>query len=785
MIKNGNTNYSGIACAGYGIIVLGGLGNINEGYQLSKVAIELAEKFEASSFKFQCIMMVNNFILHWKEHLNTILGPLHQNYFWCLETGNNEFACLSAVLYCLHSFFCGVNLKQLTSEMFEFLALIQQLKQETSISLHKIHLQGVLNLHEHNDAPNILTGRVHNEPAMLAIYNEGKAENLIFDVYLFKLLLGYFFRHYEDAEESSKVALARIDSVIATPEVVIFYFYDTLNKIALIERGSKSKKIAGRVYSNITKLKKFARLGPMNCLHKLLLVQAELYRINGNLEKAGLYFDKAIQEAASNNYTNDGALVCELAGKFYLQRQKALIAKYYLLQAYQLYSQWGAWMKVKDIETQYAYIFEGNSKNILINEFTVPQIANAVFPGNNNLREYDLNSILKASNAISSEVELDRLLNNLVKIAVENAGAQKGYLILPKENDFFIEAVSSVNTAQDAALQAIPVSGHPDILESVVRFVCSTKENLVIGDVSQSAHFDVELNDRENSSKSILCMPIVNQGIAIGILYLKNDLLADAFTSDKIEVLKLLSGQMAISLQNAFNEKRKIDAFLEREKLLAKISLHDQELLKTKLEIQEQTLNNISAEIHDNIGQTLSFIKLSLNSINIHSADMAQGKINELKALLSKVIQDLRDLAKTFNADYINKFGIVSGIDQQIQFLNKTELFAAELFVKGNEVRFEPYKEIVVFRIIQELLNNIVKHAEASEIKIVMNYEVGNLSILVHDNGKGFNVEDTALHSSKGLGITNIFNRINLVGGTVQFKSEAKKGTAVKIDLTV
>src|SRR5688500_6182604 len=154
-----------------------------------------------------------------------------------------------------------------------------------------------------------------------------------------------------------------------------------------------------------------------------------------------------------------------------------------------------------------------------------------------------------------------------------------------------------------------------------------------------------------------------------------------------------------------------------------KMRLHQQELLNARLEIQEQTYRNISQELHDNIGQALSLVKIHINTVDIDDSQAAREKLAESKNLLAKAIQDLRDISKTLNTDFINEVGLVKAIDQQLQLLKRTGLYSTELFLKGDIYNQEPGHELFIFRIVQELLNNIVKHAEATQIRIAMNFE--------------------------------------------------------------
>lgn len=211
-----------------------------------------------------------------------------------------------------------------------------------------------------------------------------------------------------------------------------------------------------------------------------------------------------------------------------------------------------------------------------------------------------------------------------------------------------------------------------------------------------------------------------------------------------------------------------------------------QELLKTQLEIQEATFKNISQEIHDNIGQSLSFIKLNINTIDINIPKLAIEKLYESNALLTKTIQDLRDLSKTLSTDFINDIGLSGAIEQQLKLLEKTGLYKTSILITGKVIKFDVHKELVVFRIVQELLNNIVKHAEANTVDALLQYDEHTLIIKISDNGKGFTPSslNTNEQPAKGIGLYNIMNRVSLIGGKLQFDKPENGGTVATLTLT-
>jgi len=208
-----------------------------------------------------------------------------------------------------------------------------------------------------------------------------------------------------------------------------------------------------------------------------------------------------------------------------------------------------------------------------------------------------------------------------------------------------------------------------------------------------------------------------------------------------------------------------------------------EELLKTQLEIQEETFRTISQEIHDNIGQTLSFIKLNLNTLKPVLPEGQEGKWRESKDLLTGVIQALRNLSRTLNTDFIQEIGLAGAVRQQLDLLERTGLYTIELEIIGDRWILSASTELVLYRVIQELLNNIVKHAEASSIRVSMGTSSGLLTVEVSDNGKGFEPDKIGSLEHPGIGLRNIMNRISLVGGTAVIDSTVGAGSRITIRL--
>jgi signal transduction histidine kinase len=216
----------------------------------------------------------------------------------------------------------------------------------------------------------------------------------------------------------------------------------------------------------------------------------------------------------------------------------------------------------------------------------------------------------------------------------------------------------------------------------------------------------------------------------------------------------------------------------EQDKLQAEFR---QELLKTQLEVQEQTLNYVSAEIHDNITQILSFVKLTLGNIALGIEDDKKAKVNETRELVAQTITDLRDLSKSMSFEYIASQGLIRTIEKEVERVNKSGLLNVNLEQEGSSYPLGEQRELVLFRIFQETLNNTLKHAGARHLKIMLQYQADLFNLTLEDDGSGFSAE--TLDNKSGSGLRNIENRAAMIGGRATINSFPGKGCRIKVFL--
>ncbi|MFB2897448.1 AAA family ATPase [Aerosakkonemataceae cyanobacterium BLCC-F50] len=547
-IQYGNAFMSPFAYANFGLVLCGIVENIEFGYQFGQLALRMLSKLHTHSLKAKTLLIVNNFIIHWKEHLKESLEPLLEGYQSGLETGNLEFAAYCAQVYCFHSFFTGKQLVKLEHEMTTYGEAIYQIKQEAPRIWNRIYQQSVLNLIGRSDSPTRLMGESYNEESRSP--RDEIDGIVIFLVHFNKLILCYLFSEYAQAMENSAIVESHLIQATAALTKPLYYFYDSLTRLAIYSESSLhvQEKILEKVTSAQEKMKYWANHAHENYSHKYYLVEAEKTRVLGQLLEAEGFYEQAIQGARENGYIQEEALAYELAAKHYLARGLEKFARLYMNEAHCCYERWGAIAKVKDLESRYPQFFPQS-----LGVVNTPIHTTTGTTSNTSHIAFDLATVMKASQAISSEIELEQLLISLMQILIENAGAQTGCLLLEDSGEWMIEAACDLNdgatTYTTRVLQSIPIANQ--LPESIIQYVIRTHESVILNDATREGDFINEPYIQHNQTQSLLCLPLLKQSKLVGVLYLENQLATGVFTPERSQVLNLLSSQAAIAIENA------------------------------------------------------------------------------------------------------------------------------------------------------------------------------------------------------------------------------------------
>ncbi|MBD1887021.1 AAA family ATPase [Microcoleus vaginatus] len=548
------------------------IGEIELGCQYGQLSLQVLDKFPSQEFHSKVLMVYNACVRHWKEPSRSSIASLVSAVQSGLETGDIEYACYSAMYLCIYSFFSGENLRSVDTKYEQYIELMLNYKQEYQTYYTKIWRQLTLNLQGLAEDNCRLVGESFNEDEMLPVLLAANNVSSLFGVYFAKLVVNYLFGERDRAVENAQLAqqyVAGVGSLMMVPQ---YNFYHSLALVALYPHADSiaQEQYLNQVAANQEKMQTWAFHAPMNYQHKYDLVAAEIARVLGHRLEAMDLYDRAIATAKENQYLQEEALAGELAAKFYLELGKYKIARVYLTDAYYAYARWGSPAKIHDLEQKYPQLLYQvlEQKTSLYAADTIDQtlVEPLTSTGNNIGTMLDLATVIKASQAISGEINVEELLSTLIGILTQNAGASKGSLILERAGQLSIVAKC---LDERCYLPNIPLSQSQNLPITAINYVWRTRETLVINDIATENIFAADPYIIQHQPKSVLCTPIVNQGKAIGILYLENSLAPGAFTPDRLEVLKILSSQAAISLENALLYQTLEDKVEERTAQLA------------------------------------------------------------------------------------------------------------------------------------------------------------------------------------------------------------------------
>ena len=564
-IENGNIPASAVAYVYYSILACNILLDVETGVEFGELALKLVSKLDAKAFKPEVLNVVGFFTLHRKSHTKETLTLLQESHAGSMEVGNLEVAGYSAYNFCLNAFWCGRPLESLEQQVRTYHQKLVRLNQLMAANWCQIHLQSILNLQAAVYRPYILSGEVILEPELLEQLQAANNFSGLSCLYLHNLMLSYLFGEIALAKNYAVEIKKYLKAIVGTVAIPALYLYDSLTFLADATPESEDiSQIIAAVEENQRQLKQYwARYAPMNHQHKVDLVEAEKCRILGKKAEAIELYHKAISGAKENEYIQEEALANELAAKFYLDWKQEKVALVYMRDAHYCYYRWGATAKIKQLEDKYPKLF----KSPTATTYGYKILSTWTTNNSTTTAELDLATLIKSTNAISSEIVLNKLLETLMDIMVENAGARRGILIVPDGEGLFVEATKEYSQ-EVCLLQPIPLNNFKRLSKKIVNYVARTGKTVVLNDAmgenkslstpslaSETDAGDRSLTDdgyiQKYQCRSIACTPLINIGQLQGIIYLENNLTTGAFTRERMALLRTLAAQAAISLENA------------------------------------------------------------------------------------------------------------------------------------------------------------------------------------------------------------------------------------------
>lgn len=596
ILRRGICDAAPTAFSFFGIIAGSGFGDYDAGYELGRLALDLNRRFNVASLKCRLNHIFAITSNCWKSHAKASIPYLEKAVEEGLANGDLTWASYAATNIVNYMFIKGDSLGSVGIEALRRLALAKKGNITSNIQYLKMMLQVVKNLKGQTAGQDNLSDGSFDEEAFERDMRKCQVRIGGHLYYLCKLQTLYIAGYYESALKAAAECVSFEDASFSLIQVPEQYFYHSLVLAGLYDAAGEAEKTEYRkiLDEKQKKMKIWADNCPDNFLHKFLLISAEMARISGNVLEAMSLYEGAIKSAKEAGYAQNEAIANELAARFYFSCGLTSAAMAHITAAYKNYLRWGATAKATRLAEMHPELSIAASAKPGAD---MPAIAGTL----------DLKAIIKASQLISGEIALEKLLKKIMSVVIENAGAGRGILMLLKEGSLLIEAEAFADKGRTEVMQSSAFESPYYAPISIINYVRHTAESVVLGNAVMDKVFGSDPYIVANHSKSILCLPVLRHGSLTGVLYLENNLAASAFTPEMIEVLEILISQAAISLENARLFEEQIAAEKEKTNLKAQL-FHAQ-----KMEAIGQLAGGVAHEINNPINAIINFAQLIID----------------------------------------------------------------------------------------------------------------------------------------------------------------------------
>lgn len=580
--------------------------------------------------------------------------------------------------------------------------------------------------------------------------------------YWCEYITAYFLGHYEEAYEAiiNNMVIVGSRDKRNWQNASHDYFYILIVKELFNDADDKAKKnyLQG-IRKCVKKLKRMAKYCPENYLQKYLLAEAESNRIKNRFKQAEHFYEQALEVARKYGHLPDVGIIAECLAKYGLQVGKQSLAKVYINEAYTAFQNWGASAKVAILEKDYGNL-------LLVKRAT-------------DLERVDYLTIVSSAQALSEEIEIDRLLHKLLRIMLQNAGAEYGALIFDNEGKWVLEAFG---TTDHLTVQSILLNEANHLVPTaIIDYTARTKEEVVIHDATNSV-FGRNEYIQHHHLKSVLCLPIMYQNKLLSVLYMENNLSKGVFTVERLNVLKLLCTQCAISITNAklysgiqYLTKTLEQQVDERTESLQKSMQATSEALAEMTVYAER--NRIAQEIHDIVGHTLTSTILQIEAgrrLLSKDKESATARLKDAQDLVRHSLSEIRNSVHMLKEDkYYDLEKALLTLIQDTEWNTGVVIHA--------EIDTVSYSPIIIKKLLyhslQEGLTNGIRHGQSSEFHFSLKDDNSSVQFKLVDNGIGSD------NLEMGFGLKMMRDRVQQLKGTFSVHAEHQKGCTINIIL--
>ncbi len=781
-VLHGNTQDSIPAYCAY-VLVLVPLGDIAGAIEFTEAARRLAEKLGDLRASATVVATLGSEVNHWQNPIPTDVPLMDEGVRRQREMGDLARAGIMAIIAAWTVVVeTGEPLDGVLKSSEKYLAFAEESRNDIVRDTIRLIRQLVAALKGTTRAPASLDDDTFSETACLAAFHQaGFGAGIALDRIL-KQVVAFFYGRYGEAHGAAVEVASAPGPASAFLYDLTHHFFRALSAAALYPRAppSQQQELARILDEELQRHKLWAGSHPGNFLHRHALLSAEVARVEGRELDAERLYEEAIRSARENGFVQNEALAWELASRFHRARGFDFLADTYLREARACYLRWGADGKVKQLEEVHPQVLGQQLEQRLGQRPLAPA---ATFSART--EQLDLLSVVKASQAISAEVEIEKLVGTLLQVALEQGAARRGYLVLAHDGALSVEAEASLEE-KGVATRILPSQAVESSLPvSIIQYARLTRKPVIIDDAAAGAgKFASDAYFTHRGTRSVLCLPIVRHDL-VGLLYLENDLVAGAFTPDRLTALSLLASQAAISMENARLLRETQRAVRMRDEFLL-VASHELRTPMTSLAISLKTLQRAERS-----GRSANAAEVS------KSVELASRQGTRLNHLISDILDISRIETRSLKlklAHHVELGDIVRDVVRRFE----ADLAAARcaLSIRCEDPivgRWDPSR---VGQVVTNLLSNAVKFGAGNPVEIHLGEEAGLARLSVHDHGIGIDPSHQARIFDRferavsvryygGLGLGLYISRwiVEAHGGSLRVESQPGAGSTFTVEL--